>query len=106
MRSIKVLNFVFFSFWGFFSKSARREPLVCVYQGYRQDKNSEDEDIEKWVTNHLSMKERALIADEVTAPGFEAEVVISIGSATLGDVFMSRARVQYIMVNLDILRSV
>ena len=52
------------------------------------------------------MKERALIADEVTAPGFEAEVVISIGSATLGDVFMSRARVQYIMVNLDILRSV
>ena len=81
-----------------FSKD--REPLISVYHQGINVNNSKDEDIEKWVTNHPSMKERALIANECTAPGFEAEVVMSIGSATRVDVFMSRARVQYIMVNL------
>ena len=84
-----------------FYMAMQNRPLIFMHSKYNFE-NSKEEDIEKWVDNHPSMKGRALVADSTTVPGFEAEVVMGIGEFDTTDrninIFISRARVQFIRV--------
>ena len=75
-----------------------KRPLVYLFKNGLNDR---DEDIEEWVVNPESFRGRALITDGEMVPGFEADMVIGIGSGAL-DYFISRARVLFIHIDDDL----